>query len=139
MDEVVAELRPAEGVAVRAEHARGVNVLADADLLRQAISNLAANAAKHTTSGEISVVSRDLGHVAEIEVRDTGSGIPAEDVEHVFDRFFRSERTGSGFGLGLPLTREIVRALGGVVKLESEPGVGTRVRVYVPSARPVAP
>ena len=139
LDEVVAELRPAEGVAVRAGGARGVNVLADEDLLRQAISNLAANAAKHTMSGEIAFVCRDLGHIAEIEVRDTGSGILAEDVDHVFDRFFRSDRTGSGYGLGLPLTQEIVRALGGVVTLESELGVGTRVCVYIPSARPVAP
>ena len=116
-----------------------VAMLADQDLVRQAIWNLAANAARHTAMGEIRLTGRDLGPMAEIEVRDTGTGIAHDDRALIFDRFFRGQqRVGPGFGLGLPLSQEIARALGGKLLLDSEPGVGTRARMHVPSARLVA-
>jgi signal transduction histidine kinase len=138
LEDIARGLRPAAGVAVKVECAGDLNVLADDDLLRQAIWNLGANAITHTESGEVSLACRDLGHVAEIEVRDTGNGIAEDAVDHVFDRFYRAERRGTGFGLGLPLAREIVHALGGALTLDSKVGAGTSVRIYVPSARPVA-
>ena len=77
--------------------------------------------------------------MAEIEVRDTGTGIAVDEQPQIFVRFFRGHRrVGKGFGLGLPISQEIARALGGSLTLESELGVGTRVRVHVPSARVVA-
>jgi signal transduction histidine kinase len=114
-------------------------MLTDPDLLRQAVWNLATNAVAHTPAGEIRLSGRDLGRLAEIEIRDTGSGIPPDARPLVFDRFYRVQRrVDGGFGLGLPLSQEIARALGGTLILDSDPGVGTRVRVHVPSARLVA-
>jgi signal transduction histidine kinase len=139
LDVVAGQLEPQEGVAVRVDCAPGVAMLADVDLLHQAVWNLATNAVGHTHDGEIRLTGRDLGRMAEIEVRDTGTGIDADEQTQIFDRFFRAHRrVGQGFGLGLPISQEIARALGGSLTLESEPGVGTRVRVHVPSARLVA-
>jgi signal transduction histidine kinase len=91
---------------------------------------------RHTSEGRITLSGHDLGRFSEIEIVDTGAGIADEDQERIFDRFFRGDRrAGSGFGLGLPIAREIVRALGGSVYIDSKPGVGTHVRVVVPSAR----
>jgi signal transduction histidine kinase len=139
LESVAEQLEPQEDVVVRIECVGEVAMLADADLLRQAVWNLAANAVGHTRAGEVCLTGRDLGAMAEIEVRDTGTGISAEERAQVFDRFFRANRRiGKGFGLGLPISQEIAHALGGSVTLESEPGVGTRVRVHLPSARLVA-
>jgi signal transduction histidine kinase len=139
LQDVAAELEPREGVEVHVECAREVAVLTDRELLRQAVWNLATNAVRHTVSGEIRFSGRDLGRMAEIEVSDTGSGIEAAERSRIFDRFFRAQRRADGgVGLGLPLTQEIARALGGSLTLDSEPGIGTRVRVHVPSARVVA-
>lgn len=139
LEAVAAHLEPQDGVAVLVSCPSEVTMLADADLLWQAVWNLAANAVGHTRSGEVRLTGRDLGGLAEVEVRDTGTGISDEERAHIFDRFFRAHRrSGTGFGLGLPISQEIARALGGTLTLESEPGVGTRVRVHVPSARLVA-
>jgi signal transduction histidine kinase len=138
LEEVRAQLDPKDGVQVRVSCGPDVGVLADRDLLRQAVWNIAANAARHTRSGRITLTGHDLGPVSEIEVRDTGPGISGQDQARIFDRFFRGERrAGGGFGLGLPIAREIAQALGGTVELESELGAGTRVRLRLPSARVV--
>jgi signal transduction histidine kinase len=138
LEEIAGTLEPHEGVALNISCGAGVGMLADRDLLRQAVWNVAANAVRHTAEGRITLSGRDLGRFSEIEVRDTGAGIRDVDVERIFDRFFRGDRYDGrrlGFGLGLPITREIVRALGGSVYLDSSPGVGTRVRLVIPSAR----
>jgi signal transduction histidine kinase len=137
--DVAARLEPREGVEILVDCGPEVSMLTDDDLLSQAVWNLAANAIRHTESGEIRLSGRDLGRVAEIEVRDTGCGISDGDSRHVLNRFERGQhRVGSGFGLGLPISQEIARALGGTLTLDSELGVGTRVRIHVPSARLVA-
>ena len=136
LQDVASDLEPEKGVRLRVECAPAVAMLTDADLLRQAVWNLAANAVQHTVAGEIRLAGRDLGRLAEIEVSDTGSGITPADRAQIFDRFFRAQRrVDGGFGLGLPLTQEITRALGGTLTLDSEPGIGTRVRVRMASAR----
>lgn len=136
LTEIAAQMEPKDGVRVRVDCAPGVAMLADADLLRQAVLNLAVNAVAHTSEGEIVLAGRDLGHVSEIEVRDTGSGISVAEQGRVFDRFFRvRQHSRGGFGLGLPISQEIARALGGTVALDGEAGLGTRVRVHIPAAR----
>jgi signal transduction histidine kinase len=136
LDAIGAQLQPGGQVSIRIECPPGVAMLADPDLLRQAVWNLATNAAAHTARGEIVLAGRDLGRMSEIEVRDTGPGIDKARQPHVFERFVRGhERAGGGFGLGLPIAREIALALGGTVTLDSTVGVGTRARIRVPSAR----
>jgi signal transduction histidine kinase len=101
------------------------------------VVNLVDNAAKLTEHGRIVLRGRPAaGGRVVIEVSDTGPGIDTADQEGVFERFSRGSdrRDGEGFGLGLAIVRQAVRALGGRVELESEPGVGTTVRVVLPAA-----
>jgi signal transduction histidine kinase len=136
LEDVATQLKPSAGVALHVRCGPAVRALADRVLLRQAVWNVAANAARHTRSGSIVLCGRDLGDIAELEVEDTGSGIAPADRERAFERFSRGGRPpGGGAGLGLAIAREIVGALGGSIQLDSELGQGTQVRLHVPSAR----
>ena len=105
----------------------------DIDLFKQALLNLILNA-QHAMSegGELILTTRREGAWAELDVVDTGVGIPAANQAHVFDAFFSTRPGGSG--LGLPTTRKIIEAHGGQIDLESEPGKGSRFRVRLPLA-----
>jgi signal transduction histidine kinase len=136
LEEVAAALNPAPGVTVSFSCGDDVAALAHPDLLRQAVWNVAANAVAHTSAGEISLTARGLERAAQIEVRDTGTGMPRADQKRAFERFFRAEpRSGDGAGLGLAIAKDVVRVLGGTISLESRPGVGTTVSLRVPLAR----
>lgn len=113
-----------------------VNVQGDAVRLRQVVSNLLSNALKFTPSGgrvRVSVADRD--EAAVLEVHDTGPGILLDEIDRVFDRFYRGRtvRVG-GSGIGLAVVRDLVRAHGGEVRVESEPGQGSRFIVILPRA-----
>jgi signal transduction histidine kinase len=127
-------------VAVQVSAALDLAVLADHDLLVHALDNIAANAGKHTSSGLIVFEGRDAGRHTEIEIRDTGKGMTAEESSHAFERFYRGQNRdeGTGFGLGLAIADEAVRALNGSIRLDSRPNRGTRVRISLPSARVMA-
>jgi signal transduction histidine kinase len=108
----------------------------DAKRLSQALNHLIVNAIKFTApGGEISVNSITNGE-PELIITDTGVGIPATDLPHVFDRFFRSAAADSmaapGPGLGLAIVRSIIDAHHGSIHLHSEQGIGTTVRVTLP-------
>jgi signal transduction histidine kinase/branched-subunit amino acid transport protein len=135
LNAVAADVVPAAGVKVEVECSSSLVALAQRDLVEQVMSNLAANAAKHVTSGAIILAARQVnGRTVEIEVRDTGPGIPLSEQDRVFDRFYGSDReNGESFGLGLAIVREAVRTLGGVVELDSAPGAGTTIRVLLAS------
>jgi two-component system, OmpR family, phosphate regulon sensor histidine kinase PhoR len=137
LEEVAAGLTVAEDVSVEIDCPPRLGVLAQRDLLEQALTNIASNAAKHTFSGRIvlaATASED--EFVAIEVRDTGSGIGPEAQERIFDRFWSSdEGDRAGFGLGLAIVREAVRALGGVIEVDSRPGIGTTVRVVLAGVR----
>jgi two-component system, OmpR family, phosphate regulon sensor histidine kinase PhoR len=135
LEEVAGRLDPAHGVDVKVRSSDKTGALADRDLLQQAIENVAENSAKHTQAGEIVLEARGNGTTTEIEIRDTGPGMSEEERERAFHRFYRSSNGTDGFGLGLAIAEEAVRAIDGTIKLDSEPGVGTRVRVVVPSAK----
>ena len=110
---------------------------ADPEYLRLVIANLVENAIKYAGSGsEVQLSTRNDGEEAVLEVADTGQGIPASAIPHLFDRFFRVESAraaeNSGSGLGLAITKEIVEAHGGRVEIESELNVGTRFTVRLP-------
>ena len=135
LHEIAAELDPAEGVVVEISCPVGTAVLGEPDLVAQVLANLAGNAAKHTERGRILLAARPSVHGSVvIEVSDTGSGIPPESKERVFDRFYTGDRDRTSFGLGLAIVHEAVRALGGVIEIDSEPGRGTTARVTLAGA-----
>jgi heavy metal sensor kinase len=106
----------------------------DKDKLQQVIANLLDNAIKYTSSGKITVSAEQGNREVTISVRDTGVGISSNEIPHVFDRFFRSDKSRSvaGAGLGLSLVRAIVKKHGGAVKLSSSPGMGSTFTVVLP-------
>jgi signal transduction histidine kinase len=108
---------------------------ADPDQIQQVILNLLLNARDATPEGgRVAVASRADGALGavQIEVSDTGSGIPLELQLRVFDPFFTTKPPGKGTGLGLSVCYGIVRAHGGTIDVESTPGAGTTVRVRLP-------
>ncbi|MCI3932141.1 sensor histidine kinase [Streptomyces sp. AN091965] len=110
---------------------------ADPLRLRQAIGNLVSNAVRHTPAGgSVTVTSRVVSGRVVIAVADTGTGISAADLPHVFDRFWRADksrtRATGGSGLGLAIVRDLVRAHGGTVSVESLPGHGTTFTLHFP-------
>ena len=112
-------------------------VIADPDLLAQAVTNVIANAIKYSPpSGEIRVSVRTDGSDLVIEVADKGYGIASEDVERIFEKFYRVPRVESadepGTGLGLAFVREIMDSHGGYVTVESEVGVGSTFTLRLP-------
>lgn len=112
----------------------GVVITGDEVRLEQVFKNLLDNAAKCTDpGGEISFGCRLSGQTVTISVSDTGCGIPAAQIDKVFDRFYQAENTSKrrkrGLGLGLPTCKSIVEGHGGRIKIESEVGVGTTVHV----------
>jgi two-component system sensor histidine kinase BaeS len=114
---------------------------ADPVRLRQAVSNLVSNAVRHTPpGGQVTLRSyvSDSGDEVAVEVADTGSGIPADDVPHVFDRFWRAEksrnRTTGGSGLGLAIVLKLAEAHGGTASVVSTEGQGSVFTVRLPTA-----
>jgi two-component system phosphate regulon sensor histidine kinase PhoR len=111
---------------------------ADPTALRQVLSNLAENAIRHTFSGRVTVFTDPEENGVWVGVKDTGIGIAAEHLPRIFERFYRADRARSrdegGTGLGLAIVRHLVEAHGGSVKAESQPGRGTTVSAFFPSA-----
>jgi two-component system, OmpR family, sensor histidine kinase BaeS len=119
----------------------GTTVCADLDLLTQAFGNLLSNAARYTPEGgTVAVGLRADGRQAVVTVSDTGIGIPEDQRDRIFTRFYRSdaarERSRGGFGIGLAVVREIVDQQGGTVGFTSNaPGPGTTFEVRLPLTR----
>jgi two-component system, OmpR family, sensor histidine kinase MtrB len=116
-----------------------VPITSDPRRLERIVSNLVENGLKHA-GGDIEVrVGRDESG-AFVEVADHGPGIGPEHLPHLFERFYKADRSrsGSGSGLGLAIAQENARLLGGQISVESEPGVGSRFRLLLPGAAAVA-
>ena len=116
---------------------QGSTVEADPDRMQQVFLILIDNAIKHTPSGgHVEVQVRRHGQSAQVTVADTGSGIAAEHLPRIFDRFYRADkarsRDGGGTGLGLAIAKMLVEAHGGQLQLSSTLGVGTQVSVSLP-------
>ena len=108
----------------------------DANRLTQVFSNLISNALKHTPTGSITYGYQILDEGARIEffVKDTGSGIAKEDLNHIFETYVSrdAETNKNGYGLGLPLCKIIVEKMGGTISVQSEQGVGSTFRFNMP-------
>jgi signal transduction histidine kinase len=121
-------------------------VLADRQRVAQVLANLVRNAVRHTPEGGLVAVraARRDERQAIVSVEDTGEGIPADQLDRVFERFYRAEpsrdRASGGAGLGLAIVRELVTAMGGEVSAESAFGEGSRFSFTLPLATaPLAP
>ena len=113
--------------------AKPLTIVGDEDRLEQVVINLVANAIRFTPAGgRVTVRLFDRGSTVEIQVEDTGIGIPAEKVPFIFERFRQAHTDRGGTGLGLAIVAAMVNAHGGRVSVESEEGKGTRFTVVVP-------
>jgi two-component system sensor histidine kinase BaeS len=129
------------GVTLRSATRGQLELTADAARLRQALGNLVANAVRFTPSGgEVTVTGRYDGDHILLEVSDTGVGIAPDDLPHVFERFWRADKSRSrstgGSGLGLAITRHLVEAHGGTATVQSIQGQGSTFRLRLPSTQP---
>jgi signal transduction histidine kinase len=130
------------GITLRAEVTEAADqIVADPDRLEQALDNFVANALRHTPpGGTVTLSAAAAGDRLELTVADTGEGIPAEHLPHVFDRFYKvdsSRVSGAvgtfGSGLGLSIARAIVERHGGSIDVTSRPG-DTRFTIVLPHA-----
>jgi PAS domain S-box-containing protein len=143
IEESVDALRPladAGGVSLEAKVPEELPVASvDPDRVRQLLSNILGNAIKFSPAeARVTLTARAFHGELEIAVSDTGEGIAAAQLPHVFDRFYQATHGGRatrhGAGLGLPISRGIVEAHGGRIWIESAPGQGTVVRFTLPTA-----
>jgi CheY-like chemotaxis protein/nitrogen-specific signal transduction histidine kinase len=123
-------------IAVRVDDALPPAIVGDAVRLRQILLNLVGNAVKFTTNGAVDVEARVDGAMLLLRVRDTGIGIPAEALAHLFHPFEQADaattRKFGGTGLGLSIVKRLAELMGGDVACESTPGVGSRFTVVLP-------
>lgn len=108
-------------------------VVANRELVTQALRNLVANALKYAPEGEVVLTGRPNGAFVALEVVDAGPGIAARERRRVLERFYRGDEMGDGFGLGLTIASQAAEAMRGRLELESEEGRGTTARLLLPT------
>jgi signal transduction histidine kinase len=112
----------------------GLQVVADRNRLRQVLVNLLDNAIKYTPSGgHVEISAQTCGGEVVITVKDTGAGIPADEIPRIWERLYRGDKSRSqrGLGLGLSLVRAIVNAHGGRIELQSDVGKGSSFTIHL--------
>lgn len=133
---ILVENRP---VKVRLASCQPVEAFADKQLIYRLFLNLCDNALKYTETGFIELSLRSWGDIIEFKIKDSGCGIPQEQLPHIFDRFYRVDksRTSStgGSGLGLSISQWIAQAHDGEIYVESEINRGTTVKIHLPLIR----
>ncbi|MBI3743106.1 MAG: HAMP domain-containing histidine kinase [Chloroflexi bacterium] len=112
-------------------------VTADKQAIAGVILNLVENAIKFTERGSVTLSARPADGLVEVAVRDTGPGIDPKDLPHVFERFYKADRSRSspGAGLGLALAKHAVQSHGGRIWVESEPSKGSTFKFTLPVAK----
>jgi signal transduction histidine kinase len=111
----------------------------DVDRMGQVLGNLVSNALRHTPhGGNVLMEAHTQNGGVEIQIKDSGSGIDSEDLPHVFERFYRGDksrhRDGAGSGLGLAIAKSLTEAQGGTIRAESQPGQGTTILIQIPKS-----
>ena len=109
---------------------------ADPIRIGQVLENIMSNAVKYTpTGGQINISCIVEDGFTRVEIRDNGVGMTPEQLEHVFDKFYRADASNTakpGVGLGMSITKHIIESHGGTIAIQSDPGQGTRVTFYLP-------
>lgn len=132
MKSVSIDFQPTQNIRVRARDSE----------LSQLWVNLLENAIQHSSSGSRVLIAaeRNGGNTCRVRIQDYGSGIAADDISHVFERFYRSDTSRSrltgGFGLGLSIAKAVVEKNHGTIAIDSAPDAGTKVDVCLPAAPP---
>jgi signal transduction histidine kinase len=131
----------AKGIRLVANAPRGLMLLANRDLVRIILGNLTSNAIRYSPAGStVTVTAEDEGGAIHLVVRDEGMGIEAEELEKVFEEFYRTrrarEREKDGTGLGLAITKRAVEALDGRMQVHSEVDRGSAFHVFLPKRSP---
>jgi heavy metal sensor kinase len=142
--DVTDSLRPlaeAKGLTLTCDVPGGLTLQGDSDALIRLFINVLDNAMKYTEDGGVTLAACDDRERIRVTVADTGIGISMEHLPHVFDRFYRADksRSGPGAGLGLAIALEVARAHGGTLEAESTLGVGTTFTVDLPGMKKLAP
>ncbi len=136
--EITEAMAAGQQIAVRNAMTDPVFALGDPEHTRRIMLNLATNAVRHTDQGTVTISARRLQDRIAIAVSDTGEGIPQADLPHVFDRFYRVEKSRSrahgGVGLGLSIARMLTELQGGTIEVESEVDRGSTFTAYLPAA-----
>ncbi len=140
VEPILAHHRPrAEAASLQLTFDAGAGMLTvngHIDLLAQVITHLVVNALNFTSAGQVQVRTYRTANEVCLEVQDTGRGISPEDMPHLFERFYRGKGVAQspipGNGLGLAIVKELVEAHRGRIEVESEVGVGSRFRVWLP-------
>ncbi len=142
VDECVGTLEPlvGEDVELNTSVPVGLAMFTDGDRLRQILINVLSNAVKFTDEGSVSIITTSQDHQVLFEVTDTGIGIPSDALESVFAEFQQQKTEGKkvGTGLGLTISRQLARLLGGDIEVVSTVGIGSTFRIRIP-ARYTAP
>jgi len=126
------------GIALETAVPAGLAVCGDRERLYQAFANLIANAIKYTEKGEVALSATRKESSVQISVRDSGIGIETEELERIFEQFYRVDneltRKVGGTGIGLSIVQKIVRRHGGSIAVHSSPGKGSTFTVTLPLA-----
>lgn len=128
------ELARQQGIELSyAPSAEAATVMGDPDRLKQVFVNIIDNAVKYTEKGGLVLITQGIEEsCVRILVKDTGVGIPAQDIDRVKEKFFKSNKTIRGSGIGLAVADEIIKQHQGLLFLESSEGVGTTVTIVLP-------
>lgn len=115
------------------------SVSVDSDRMAQVLSNLVSNAIKHTGKGEIVLSAKRALEAVQLSIKDSGSGIAPEDLPHIFNRFYRADKSRHrnnelSSGLGLAIAKAIVEAHGGQITAVSTPNIGTTMQITLPTS-----
>ncbi|MEG6616536.1 HAMP domain-containing sensor histidine kinase [Peptococcaceae bacterium 1198_IL3148] len=137
IDQVIHLLKPkakAKDITLQVTTADQLLWPVDEDMLAMILLNLVDNGIKYTApGGQVTVNGNTVGDTLELQVSDSGEGIPAADLPHIFDRFYRVDKARSrdtgGTGLGLSIVQQAVKVLGGTISVESQVGIGTKFTV----------
>ena len=133
----------AKGLSLTVAAPPTLTIVTDADSLTQILINLLENGITYTNQGQVALSVTAAAGGVQLTVRDTGSGIPAEDLPYIFEPFYRGDKSrshgGGKVGLGLALSHELAQLLGGRLEVASQPQVGTTFTLNLPANIKVAP